>query len=347
MAKKATLTIKPKQVTKRLVSVLPERARDVIIKRYGLDSEEKMTLEAIGQKYGITRERVRQIEKYSISNMVKSDIYKKEIAAFKELEELLNSFGGVVPEVDFLDFVSKDKSVQNHIHFMLVLGESFKKKKEDDSLKHRWYVDENLSKKIEDSLKKLYENLPDDSLIPESEMIKEFMNHIEDVSDQYKDDEVIRRWLSLSKKINKNPLGEWGASESPNVKAKGIRDYAYLVIRQHGSPMHFTEVAEKIGGLFEKRAHVATTHNELIKDSRFVLVGRGLYALAEWGYKTGIVKDVIREIIKRDGPLNKDEIIERVLKERYVKPNTIVVNLQDHKTFKRDKEGKYVLASKK
>lgn len=346
MPNKATLTIKPKQITKRLVAVLPERARDVITKRYGLDTESKMTLEAIGQKYGITRERVRQIEKYSLANIAKSDVYKKEKEAFTELEGLVEAYGGVVPEVDFLDYISKDKSVQNHIHFMLVLGDSFKKKKEDDDLKHRWYVDEQLSKKIEESLKKLFENLPDEGLVPEGEMIKEFMLHLRDVSDHYKDEEILRRWLSLSKKISKNPMGEWGASSSPNVKAKGVRDYAYLVIRSHGSPMHFREVADKISSLFNKRAHVATTHNELIKDQRFVLVGRGLYALAEWGYKTGIVKDVIKEILKKEGSLTKDEVIERVLKERYVKPNTIVVNLQDPKMFKKDKEGKYALARK-
>ncbi|MEK7120901.1 MAG: sigma factor-like helix-turn-helix DNA-binding protein, partial [Patescibacteria group bacterium] len=310
------------------------------------DSFDKMTLEAIGQKYNITRERVRQIEKYSLANILKSEVYKKEKEAFKELEGVLDSYGGLVPEVDFLDFISDDKSVQNHVHFMLVLGEAFKKRKEDDDLKHRWYVDENLSKKIEDSLKKLYENLPDDSLIPEGEMLKEFMNHLKDVSDKYKDEQVVKRWMSLSKRISKNPLGEWGATESPNVKAKGIRDYAYLVIRQHGSPMHFREVADRISKLFEKRAHVATCHNELIKDQRFVLVGRGLYALSEWGYKTGIVKEVIKEILKKDGPLFKDEIIDKVLKERYVKPNTILVNLQDSKYFKKEKDGKYNIAKK-
>ena len=132
MPQKATLNIKPKQVTKRLISVLPERARDVIIKRYGLDGDDKMTLEAIGAKYKITRERVRQIEKYSLANIVKSDAYKKEKDAFSELEDTMKSFGGIVPEVDFLDFISKDKSVQNHTHFLLVLGQAFKKRKEDD-----------------------------------------------------------------------------------------------------------------------------------------------------------------------------------------------------------------------
>ena len=120
-----------------------------------------------------------------------------------------------------------------------------------------------------------------------------------------------------------------------------MRDYAFLVIRKHGSPIHFREVANQINKVFKKKAHVATTHNELIKDPRFVLVGRGLYALAEWGYMSGVVKDVIRKILDKNGPLTREEIVDKVMKERYVKENTIVVNLQNHKFFKKDKDNKY------
>jgi DNA-directed RNA polymerase delta subunit len=147
----------------------------------------------------------------------------------------------------------------------------------------------------------------------------------------------------MSKVISKNPLGEWGKTESPNIKIKGMRDYAFLVIRRHGSPIHFREVAKTINEVFGKKAHVATTHNELIKDPRFVLVGRGLYALAEWGYLSGVVKDVIKKVLDKHGPLTKEEIIDKVLKERYVKENTILVNLQNTKVFKKDKEGRYSL----
>ena len=124
-----------------------------------------------------------------------------------------------------------------------------------------------------------------------------------------------------------------------------MRDYAFLVIRRHGNPMHFTEVARAIEKTFSKQAHTATCHNELIKDPRFVLVGRGLYALHDWGYTSGVVRDVIREVLKKHGPLTKDEITDRVLKERYVKQNTILVNLQNGKHFKKDKSGRYSPAS--
>ena len=337
-----TLSFKPKQVVKNLLKSLQERPREVLIKRYGLGKEnEKMTLASIGKIYGITRERVRQIENYAISNVQKSKEYEAEQAAFAELEKALHSMGGIMAEEDLLDSVSKDVSVQNHVYFLLVLGRAFKWQKEDDHFKHRWHISDDHSKKIEDALRKLYKGLKDEDIIPESEIIESFLKHLEDINDNFRNDEVLKRWLSLSKTIGKNPLGEWGVSHSSNIKAKGMRDYAYLVIRKHGSPIHFREVAKNIEKIFDKKAHVATTHNELIKDPRFVLVGRGLYALSEWGYMSGVVKDVIRKVLEKNGPLTKKEVIDKVMKERYVKENTILVNLQNPKFFKKDKEGRY------
>ena len=345
MSEKTPITFKPKQVTKRLLSVLSSRAQDVLMNRMGLGVETKrMTLEAIGKKYKITRERVRQIENYSIASIRKSKEYVKEKPAFDELKKVVSELGSIVSEENLLAHLSKDKSTQNHLHFLLIVGEDFMKEKEDTEFKHRWHIDKELSKKIHDSLRKLYSTLSDDEILLESDMIEKFLENLQDVSEKYKNQEIAKRWLELSKLIDKNPLGEWGKAGSPNINAKGMRDYAFLVIRRHGSPIHFREVAKLITELFKKKAHVATTHNELIKDPRFVLVGRGLYALREWGYMSGVVKDVIRGVLEKNGPLTKEQVIEKVLKERYVKENTIMVNLQNPKFFKKNKEGKYTVA---
>src|SRR3989344_4847256 len=103
----ATLAFKPKQVVKRLLGALPERAKDVITSRYGLgEKAQKMTLEAIGKKYGVTRERVRQIENYALMSIRKSDAYQKEKASFDELEQLIHSPGGVIAEEELLNHAS-------------------------------------------------------------------------------------------------------------------------------------------------------------------------------------------------------------------------------------------------
>jgi hypothetical protein len=341
----STISFKPKKVTKKITSHLHSRASDVVMSRFGLTKDGKRrTLEEIGKKYNITRERVRQVEDTALNSIKKSEAYRAEQAAFEELKQLIKRLGAIVAEHELLPYISKDKTIQNHIHFFLVLGDFFKKHREDEHFHTRWSVDDEMAEKVHETLRKLYASLSDEDLIPETEMIKKFFEHMKDMAEEYKDEEMAKRWLSMSKTIAKNPLGEWGKSSSPNIRTRGVKDYAYLIMRRHGSPMHFKEVADSIAKTFNKKTHYATCHNELIKDPRFVLVGRGMYALAEWGYKAGIAREVIRDILKREGPLSKDEVIAKVNKERYFKKNTILVNLVNPKYFKKNKNGLYTIA---
>ncbi len=336
---------KPKQTTKKLLAVLPERAAHVLVGRFGLGAEpEKKTLESIGKKYGITRERVRQIENFALHTIKKSSVYASESPIFDELKEYCASLGAVLSEEDFLEAFSKEKSMQNHMHFLLVLGDAFSRDKEDEQFRLRWSVDKGISEKVHKALQALHQGLAAKDLITESEMLDAFKKRLGTVPPEYNSNDILFRWLRLSKVVGRNQLGEWGLAASPNIKIRGIRDYAYLVIRRHGSPLHFQEVAKKIEQVFSRPSHPATCHNELIKDKgRFVLVGRGLYGLAEWGYTDGVVKDVIIDILKKNGALKREELVSKVLKERHVKENTVLVNLQNKKYFKRDEGGTYTL----
>jgi len=341
---KISTTFKPKQVTKKVLSSLKDRAFEVVVSRYGLGKDvNRKTLESIGEVYGITRERVRQIENAAIALIRKSSSYRDEKFSFDELEKNIEILGGVVAEEEFLEKLTNDDSTKNHIHFFLVLGEAFTKHKEDDHFKTRWSTDDDVIKIVHNSLRNLYENLSDNEIVTESELITRFILELKDLNEKYRNEEIARRYLSITKRVSKNPLGEWGKSESAGVRTRGIKDFAFLMMRKHGSPMHFKEVAKAISDTFGRKTHVATCHNELIKDPRFVLVGRGIYALKEWGYKTGVVRDVIAEVLRENGPLTKEEIVEKVLKERYLKKNTILVNLQNSKNFIKQKDGKYTL----
>lgn len=338
----AKLSFKPKQVTKNLLGALRDRSLDVVASRFGLKTDaERKTLEAIGQKYGITRERVRQIENSALNSIRKSEEFLSEQATFDELKNIIHSLGGVVNEEELLAELADDKASQNHLYFLLVLSDIFKLHKENEHFKTRWAVDNQLLNTVHDALHNLYKNLKDDEIMTESEIVEKLLEHIKDINEEHRDFEIAKRWLRISKKVSPNPLNEWGKAHSKNVKVRGVKDYAFLVMRKHGNPMHFREVAEAITELFGKKTHPATTHNELIKDNRFVLVGRGKYGLREWGYKPGVVRDVIREIIEKYGPLTRDEIVDHVMKERFLKRNTILVNLQNPEYFRRLEDGRY------
>lgn len=323
---------------------LPERSRDVLIFRYGLGKDgTRRTLESIGSDYNITRERVRQIESYGLSALRDSDAYKAHSEAIVNLESAFRQLGSVLAEDDVLVEIPKSKSDRNYVHFLLTVGQPFEQQRETNDFVKRWSVDGTLSSKIYDALSVLHDTIDPDNLIPEEEFLQTFTNCLVKAGVKEKEPTILKRWLALTKRIGRNPLGEWGRSSSPNVRVKSMRDLAYLTLKRHGSPMHFTEVASNIEKLFGRKAHPATCHNELIKDNRFVLVGRGLYALQEWGYEPGVVREVIKEVLKKESPLTREEIIDRVKRERYVKDATIVVNLQDG-MFRRLSDGRYELA---
>lgn len=342
MPKTAQLNFKPAQVSKRLIATLPERSRDVVISRYGLGAKVRgETLDAIGKRYGITRERVRQIENHAIKLIQDSQALLKEASAFQSLETSIRELGGILPEHTILNEFAKDDETKNHIYFLLVIGKPFILAKESGDFKTRWYVDHDLAKSVEDALKQVHGQVKPSDVFQEEKLLENVMLCLTKVNAKYRSKDTVRRWLELSNCLMRNPLGEWGRAEAPGIRVKNIRDHAYLALKRHGSPMHFREVAKSIEKLFGKKAHEATTHNELIKDGRFVLVGRGIYALKEWGYRAGPVVEIIKHILKESGPLSREEIMKRVSKERYVKQNTIVVNLQNSMFAKRD--GKYAL----
>lgn len=145
------------------------------------------------------------------------------------------------------------------------------------------------------------------------------------------------------KKIGKNPYGDVGLSEWTEIQPKTVRDRIYLALKKKGEPLHFRTIAQLINQYSTKAkpASAPTVHNELIKDTRFVLVGRGMYALSEDGYEPGTAREVIHRILKKNGPLRPKEVMLAVQKERFFKPNTVLVNLQNKSFFKRMPDGTY------
>lgn len=322
---------------------LSERQRNVVIKRYNLDNKGIQTLDKIGKEYKITRERVRQIETESI-NKLKENIGKYELnKVFDYVKNIIEDNGGLISEDRLAGYLfenDSDKDLNKQIMILLLdLDNSIQKSKESLSHKKFYFYEtrgvelfEKTLEILEDYFKKSKKSLDFDSLVglAQESVKKEGFNEFSHDS--------IRSYLDVNKIVLENILGQWGHHKWPHINPKSVKDKAYLALKREGNPLHFTEITERINNFWtgKKPTNHQTVHNELIKDGRFVLIGRGIYALKEWGYRPGVVLDVIIEIMKeKGGTMALDDIISEVMEKRQVKKNTIILNLQNKKVFEK------------
>jgi hypothetical protein len=320
-----------------------EREREIISRRFGL-TDRKETLEQIGELLGITRERVRQLEK---AILIRLKIAAEE--GMPEVEKLekhfvrhLHEMGRAARVSDLTERVAKTNTERDraHVAFVAELAPHLTTVGENDNYHHGVAITEHH--KDEKTLKSNIDNV-----------VRTVKEHgttlsIDELHDKlnYEHPDHVRALASLSKNLA-NLNDTWGLTKWPTVNPKNIRDKIYVILQEQKKPMHFSEIAEAIKKSDFKRKDVTTQaiHNELIKDKRFVLIGRGIYALNEWGYSKGTVADIIADILKKEaGPLHRDEIVKRVLKHRHVKETTILLNLQSKPQFKRVAKATYVLA---
>ncbi len=334
-------------INKILGQIDKEREREIISRRFGL-FDRKETLEQIGEMLGITRERVRQLEKtilVKVRGLTNNDSNQvSELTEFNnKILEILTNNGGLLNIAELTEKVSgtRDKIEQSRITFIALLSEKFTVVNENDlyftTVALKSDFDE---KKLTLSINKLVETIQKkDSPCTINDLVALTGNSNE------------KQLISLanSSKLLASLNNQWGLIKWPTVNPKNIRDKIYVILKENGKQMHFNDIAESIKKSEFKRKNVTTQaiHNELIKDKRFVLVGRGIYALKEWGYSRGTVSDIIGKILKEaKKPLHKDEIIRSVLKDRFVKETTILLNLQNKTKFKRVAKATYILNEK-
>ncbi len=319
-----------------------EREREIVSRRYGL-FDRKETLEQIGELLGITRERVRQLEKAVVIRLKAAA--DNGLPHIKEVQtvfsEELKNLGNVARVSELSKRLTKENSRidQSRVSFLAQLSPVLVVIDENDHFYHAVGLKSSHNEKaIRDQVQKIIDTIKQIGEPTGIETVAEKMSS--------KDANHVRALASISKHLA-TLNDRWGLVKWPLVNPKNIRDKIYVILKEHGKHMHFNEIADSIKDSDFKRKDVTTQaiHNELIKDKRFVLIGRGIYALREWGYKKGTVADVISEVLRKEGgPLHRDEIVKRVLKSRYVKETTILLNLQGKSQFKRVAKATYALA---
>lgn len=345
----------PQETVSAILKLLGRRESEVLARRYSLSGQPAHTLEEIGKAYQITRERVRQIEAAALRTLQDSKQVKKQLdAAVKAISAVMENHGKVMEEQHLLDELLQNREnsdLNRHSAlFIMEVADDFTAHRETPELKKIWALtggDVERAKKIIEMVIEHFsghgEPVHADKVYEHFSRHPSYAEHRDILSDA-----VLKALLSISKKVSQNPFQEWGLAHWENIRPRGVRDKAYMVIKKHGKPIHFTQIAELINRtrFDSKRAHPQTVHNELIKDRRFVLVGRGLYALKEWGFEPGTVADMIEKVLREAGhPLKKSEIVGAVGKTRMVKNNTIILGLQDKKRFRKFEDGRYGLVA--
>lgn len=333
-----------------LVSGLPKRTRDVITGRFGLKDGKKKTLEAIGDGFGITRERVRQIEADGLAALRKPEAMATLAGYLTAIRQIVGDYGNLRREDQLLGEVAQmfgtdTPQERAAATLTLVLAGDSARQREDEQFYTMWHANAEALLTAGRALSLLTDTfasdrrtVSDDELAGRAREVAQAMGTVTP--------KAVLSYVDASRLIEQNPFGEWGPAHWPEVKPRGVKDKAYLIFKREAKPLHFREVAEKINETIAKKrpAHPQTVHNELIKDKRFVLVGRGTYALAEWGYQPGTVREVLLAVLREQGrPMTKDELLAEVLKRRFVKENTVLLNLQHRSFFVRTGEGKYAV----
>lgn len=333
-----------KAISGSLKIIEQDREKEIISRRFGLKGN-KETLEQIGEMLSITRERVRQLEKAILIRLRISAEESKipELAAAEKiLIRNLTEMGRVAKLTELSEKIYDRETTaaeKSGIYFIATFSQSLTIVEENDKYNVAVGIAEyGDSKKIRERVDEIVKIIRENKKPMTLEELDDKLN--------YEHPDHIKAVASISKLLA-TLNGLWGLAKWPSVNPKNIRDKIFVILEAKKEPMHFSDIAREIkeSNFKRKNVTVQAIHNELIKDPRFVLIGRGIYALSSWGYKKGTISEIITSTLDKAGePLTREEIVKQVLRVRKVKETTILLNLQNKKLFKKVGKNSYTLA---
>ncbi|MBT3834869.1 hypothetical protein HOF56_01330 [Candidatus Peribacteria bacterium] len=336
-----TLQFNLQDMISDLFLVLTEKEQEVIKRRFSITGSSRQTLEKIGKHFNVTRERIRQIESIAL-NKLRRTVGTTKLDDINQMAKgILRANGGLMLEESLIASILKrmenptptDASV---LKLSLSIDGELSHIGRTGSLKPSWRFNSLAQKDINvitNGAVKILKRR--EECMNETELVSAIQN-LELFGEKKPSDELIASALTVDSRL-KNVEAGWGITDWRFVRPRSIRDKVEIILKKEGRPLHFVEIANRIreANFDHKNVTVQAVHNELIRYPQFVLVGRGLYGLSEWGFEPGTVADVIEKILDEKGPLTKKEIIAEVAKQRKVKVGTISLNLQKMPYFVR------------
>jgi len=331
--------VKVKDLINGLMIVLSDKEKYIIENRFSLVNDKKLTLEKIGQNFNVTRERIRQIEKNALRKLERN-VNNTELSNLTNLAiEALQELGGIGEENRVINLIKKKAKLSDEFHsnsLKLTIDLTKEITHVYNTIKFRphWKINHIKGQNVKIVTQEAYKVLSQTKEITKANVLaSQVLKNIETKVTQA----FAISCFDLDRRLKVLEDGSVGLATWRNINPKTLRDKIFYVLREFKKPMHYIEISDRITmhKFDSKTVNTQAVHNELIRFKEFVLIGRGIYALKEWGYKNGTVADVITEILKENGAMNRNEIVAKVLEKRHVKRITILLNLKNKDLFER------------
>lgn len=332
-----------------LLSDLNSREADVIKKRFGINSK-PLSLEKIGKEYGITRERVRQIEDKALKKISHKSL---QLAFFeKTLYPIINDLLGdlkIKREIFIYRKLNEIYDIKeeemNILRFFFNIFEKIYYKEENRLFNSFLSTQKHFFEKGLKILNHLYNRLEKnkDTILKEEDVLKILLNEIKIHWNIQPSVEEILEFLKISKVIKRNPLNEYGHFKHPRITPVLLKNKIKIIFEIEKRPLHFNEIHQKLLELSEiedellpfvwkKRYTNHSIHNALLENDDFVKYGRGKYVLREWGYEEGHIIALMRKILEERKEVDVDELYEFIRNHKECAPATFRLYL--YKYFK-------------
>jgi hypothetical protein len=294
-----------------------------IIERYrGLRGEPEATLDEIGERLGVTRERVRQL-KSGIEEAIENVVPWLNLQVLHAIRIALGRAGGLATPSELSAAIDE-----------LIAPRDY-----DSARFVRWIV-----ARARDSM--VY--YTDYDLVVGPPLGRgSFEGAVE----------IIRNHLASVRCASAEDLSAQIAAVSPGLSrevhvhqaeliapAVGVRlmegyyasstwsraDWAEFVIESQGGPLNYLDVAARVNQLSGMDYHDVGFNSVLNADPRFVRVGAGDFALAKWGARSyGRFDEVIEHYLEgREQPVHERKIAEDLLRTYTVTPSTVSAMLR-------------------
>ncbi len=335
-----------KDLINNLLILLSPKEKHIIENRYSLNERPHATLEKIGREFGVTRERIRQIEKNALKKLSRNVVNTKLNVFNQFANTIIQKYEGVVLEEkivsELLALVNDQKGVDpSAVKLSLELDANLEKMPNTINYYPYFKLKTIERKEIMNICELAIKFLESKN---EVEGIDAVLAYLESKTGGKLAKQFVMSCLELDRRIKLIKKGV-GLASWRNINPRTLRDKILYILNETQKPLHYVEISNRISAsrFDQKTINVQAVHNELIRDNSFVLIGRGIYALRKWGYEDGTVSDVISGILKEKGPLEREQIIAEVLKKRQVKRITIMLNLKNKPIFERVGRDAYAL----